>query len=447
MEIVHMMLAIPILIVLLFVTLHRPFYGLLAWIFFSAYLNSWVEIPLGAGLPDLSFGRLVLLFLIIGMIGKFRFRPFSLTDMCILALVIGMSFSISSNDDSAQAFQIILSHYFIPLSAYFFAKRLVNRKKNLDQFLWVISLFGISAAIYTIYEFTTGHVLFVPEEKVLGHFFRGESNLRNIQGLIGNSSSMGRVLASTILVSLYLLLEGTRLNLRTMALSVMLLIQSGGLVLTFSRSPMVALMFSLLIWSFFYPRFRRYLTVVGVVGLLVLGASWQQFSQSRIFVDRINEKVDSFNGRTPRWSAALEMWKARPVQGWGRGAFLENSGDFRTDGRMRDLTSFENEYLEILVETGMLGFLPYLLFMLTILCNGLRLLTKVRSPRWCGFITANTLALAWAVMICFLLSAFAGGVTAMVLMLPCAIAGAIVGSHEDRLHYVQPTWRMVSVEA
>ena len=132
------------------------------------------------------------------------------------------------------------------------------------------------------------------------------------------------------------------------------------------------------------------------------------------------------------------MWKVKPIRGWGAGRYGRESGRFRTDGRTKNFTAIENDYLDIMVKSGLIGFLPYLIFLLAPLASSVRLFFRARSREWTGSITPETIAVYWSVMTPFLI----GSYTAVhdgdiVKMFTFAVAGAVVGSHEHLLRHTR----------
>jgi O-antigen ligase len=127
------------------------------------------------------------------------------------------------------------------------------------------------------------------------------------------------------------------------------------------------------------------------------------------------------------------MWLASPVRGWGYGQFAKLSGHFRADGVHRnfDNGAIENDYLNILVSSGLIGFVPYLAFLLVPLLYSLRLFFKARSRDWIGFIRPQAIALYWAVLLCLIITSYTAVIVHPLLkLIPFAVAGAVVGSHE-----------------
>lgn len=431
--------SIIIVLILMLVIVHRPLYGLILWLFFMVFVNDWVKIPMGAGIPDLSFSRFAVMFLAIFMlaqaaIDKFRFSRIGWAEFFILATIIGIGTAAPLSTNPKKTFQWVISLYFVPMSTYFFAKNLVKSKADLQKVLWAVALLGFVCGAYTLFEYYTGHVLFLPGEKDLSwiRLERG-SGIKLIRGIMGNSGLMGRALATTIPVTFYLFLESEKTkSFYKIILSVMLLVQFYAIVLTMARSPWFALLLSLFVMQIFYPRFRKVFWAITLVAAVVIWATWDQVSDSQVS-QRINDDTSTLEGREARWDAGLNMWKEKPVRGWGFGRFEQQSGKFRTDGINRNFRNgaVENDYLYILVGSGLIGLLPYLMFILVPLINSFRLYFRARAPDWRGFITPNTLTVVWAVLICLLFTSYsAKQVQPVIKLMPFALVGAIVGSQE-----------------
>ncbi len=439
----ELIISIMVVLILLIVTINKPLNGLLLLLFFMAFAESWIEIPMGAGIPDLSFSRFAIIFLGIFMlaqaaIGKFRFAQIGWTEVFILGTVIGIMSAapFSIQPKPIGVIQNTLSLQFTPLVMYFFAKNLIKNKDDLHKLFWVIVLFGFVAGTYTIYESATGNVLFrAKESKELGEWnlVRGDTGIRQIRGLMGSTGKMGRILAATIPLTFYLLLETKKTDLlRKIMLAGMLAIQFCGIVLTYARSPWYALLIALFMMQFFYPQFRKLFFVIAFAALLVVWATWDQVSESQA-ANRVNDEVSTLEGREARWNAGFNMWKSKPIRGWGFGRFAEVAGRFRTDGDRRNFRNgaIENDYLYIAVNTGLIGLGPYILFLLVPLLNSLRLFFKAYAPDWQGFIKPGTISIYWAVLICLVFTSYSAIHSGPVIkMVTFAVVGAVVGSHE-----------------
>jgi O-antigen ligase len=444
---------VSVLIILstLLIAAYRPFYAVLIWLALDSFVETWVKIPMGRGIPDLSFSRFLIAFLVAfllarGAIGKFRFARLNLTDLCIIAAPLGIMASAPLIKDSKGVILYAIAFHLTPMMIYFFAKNLVRSQNDLNKLLWVITLLGVVSAAYGIYELTTGHVLFVAQTEDVNNRLAGyTASLKLIRGYVG-SANIGRILTYSIPISFYLFFETKNLSRKGLLIG-LLAIQAYGIFLTYNRTSWYALLISLALIQFFYPQFRKAFWVIAIVVGVVLFITKDQVNESTVVQDRINSKVSTLEGRQGNWDAGYRMWQARPLQGWGFGQYELKSGQFRTDGKNENFSAIENDYLHILVATGLIGFLPVVIFQLVPLVNSIPLFFKARASPWPGFIKWETIIIFWAIMVSFVLGSYTQVQTqAIVKMIPFAVAGAVIGSHEYLLRRTwtnplsSPTW-------
>lgn len=73
----------------------------------------------------------------------------------------------------------------------------------------------------------------------------------------------------------------------------------------------------------------------------------------------------SLTGRTELWHWAVVFFLEKPIVGWGYGGIFANSGPGPSDiftGQYYDAPHFHNGFLQVLAETGIVGFLFVLIF-------------------------------------------------------------------------------------
>jgi O-antigen ligase len=96
--------------------------------------------------------------------------------------------------------------------------------------------------------------------------------------------------------------------------------------------------------------------------------------------------------------------------------------------------AIENDYLLVLVSAGLIGFLPYLIFLLTPFLDSIRLFRRRHQLAIDGFIKPGTIALYWAVFACFALGSFTAVNSQVVSrLIPFALMGGIIGTHQPLL--------------
>ena len=438
----ELIVSVVTVLTLLLLIFRQPLDGLLLWIFFWPFLETWIKVPMGAGIPDLSFSRFIMAFLGItmlarGAIGKQRIARIGLTEVGIVASVIGITVAapLSVSPDPVGVVQMAIALYLTPLVAYFFAKNLVTSRQDLDRLLMAIALLGFVSGAYAAYEHATGNILLLAKGTSIDNLLlQRAEGIRIIVGIWGDTGLMGRALATTIPVTFYLFLETKGNAARKMLLAVMLVVQFYGILVAMSRTPWYALLAALFVMQLFYPKFRSMFLVILLAAALLLAFTWDQVTDSAVAA-RVNDKVSTLEGRETLWQTGFAMWKAKPIRGWGFGWYARESGRFRTDGYPFNLEVVENDYLYILVGSGLIGFLPYLFVLLMPAINGLRLFWKARSEAWTGFVKKETIAVYWAVLACHLIVSYTAVMNSAGLKLMLfALAGAVVGSHEHLLH-------------
>jgi O-antigen ligase len=444
----ELVVSILVVIALFAIVMRQPLNGLLIWVFFLPFLESYINIPMGKGIPDLSFSRFLIAFMSIailakGAAGKFRLSKISLTDVFVVLATAGLIMTASQSIDPRPTgvVQMTLSWHFSPMASYFFAKNLVRSKRDLKRLLWVIALLGALSGLYAIYELTTGNVLFLSKGRTAEDYdlYRG-SSIRMIRGIWGATGSMGRAVALTIPITFYLWIEAPKGQPSRLILLLMLGFEAAGLLIAMSRTPWYSTMIALFIMQFFYPKFRKVFLILLCVAAVLLWATWDQVAESQV-AERVNDKVSTLEGRSTRWETGLNMWWARPLRGWGYGRYAQESGRFRTDGIRKNIIAVENDYLHMLVAAGVLAFVPYLVFLIAPLVQSIRLFFLTRSPEWAEltrrgavFIQSDTIAVYWAVLTIFAMCAYTALVTSSgIKMIPFSVAGAVIGSHEHLL--------------
>jgi len=437
--------SIVIVIATLALSLYKPLATVMVWVFFFPFLETIIKIPLGANIPDLSFSRFTIAFLAIAMlakatIGLLKIKRIGAVEILTIVSTLGIALSAPLSVNPTGVYQTALAWYFTPFIAYFFAKNLITKRSDIYAIFWAIAFLGTVSAIYAAFEHATGTILFLPRGKTADDLMlvREESGIRLIVGIWGSAGAMGRALAMCIPVTLHLFLENNARRARKLLLAGMLAIQCYSIVITMTRAPWLSLLIALFFMQLFDKRFRRLFIIIAIISAIMLGLTWERVSQSTV-ATRLNDETSTVEGRQARWNAGWNMWLARPIRGWGVGRFEQQSWRFRTDGGNARLNAPENDYLVVMISSGLLGLLPYLGVILIPLVDGLRLIAQARSFQrqdlpWPGFVKVETLAVACAVTICFLVYSFsAANVIAGTKLILLVITGTVIGSHEHLL--------------
>jgi O-antigen ligase len=262
--------------------------------------------------------------------------------------------------------------------------------------------------------------------------------LRLIVGLWGSAGAMGRVLATSMIPTLYLFLESRQTGKRRFLLAGMLAAEGYSLLICMCRAPWLAAIAALFVLQFFDLRVRKLFIVILIAGAIFLPLTWDRVSDSNVAA-RINDENSTYEGREARWQAGFRMWLAKPIRGWGFGRYELEAWRFRTGEYSGRLSAPENDYLVVVIGSGLLGLLPYLGVFLVPLWYSLRLIWQHRAYKrleqaWPGFVKPEALGVAIAMIAGYLVFSWsAANVIAGTKLIILTMLGAVVGSHEHLL--------------
>ena len=202
-----------------------------------------------------------------------------------------------------------------------------------------------------------------------------------------NYTSYGAFTSVFLLIILSCLLSG-RISYDRVLWSGMLLIFGVGFLLCFSRGVWIAMIMGVgfLFWQLGRGEHHKKLLFVGAVGLLGLAIVTIP-GVSELIRERISTIFDfqfaSNRSRLLRWGQAVLMFLRHPIIGNGYGAFAiyyeedtalvgEYTAQFQLDAH--------SEYLQVLAELGIVGFVAWMWVIIRFFRYGLRALRQIEEP-------------------------------------------------------------------
>lgn len=409
--------------VCILITLKHPLEGLLlAFVLhpFVTFIYLYIKLP---GVPALTIGRaaVLIVFALILARGATRQRPFlplTWMDVFMLLSVTGLSIAALRSDSGRSYLQWVGDMYLVPYLIYYIMKYLVAGRPALKQVIWTVAIIGAYCGAYGIYTQTTGNVLFVGAD-FDGYVWYSQS-LRIMRGLLDSPHTFGLVFSLAIPIQFYLLIKARTLNTRILT-ALMLAVTMGGVFLTYKRTAWIATVSSLLIIQFFFPRFRRLFLVLAALAAGIMLLYSNEINDSTVATERVGDNTDTLNGRTGLWEVAWKGWQQEPILGYGLGQFVARSS----------VKVIESTYLWLLVDSGLVGFIPFVLVFILLLKNSIRVY-RARAPSI--FVEPDMVAVFWGSFAAYLIS-FSTVVMNHELpyMLFFLLAGAVVGSQEVAL--------------
>ena len=278
------------------------------------------------------------------------------------------------------SFKFLLSKIWFVVPVFFLGIGLFKNYKNIKPFIWAYSATLIIVVLYsTVRLFQTSLLSDTAAHHVVKPFYN-------------DHTAYGAVLAlfAPVLWGFAFKLK-QKIQIKVTA-AIFAFIVTLGALLSYSRASWIGLVAALGVWGIVKLRIKfRYILSVIVVGAVLIGSFWFQIidklnknnqdtssSITHQISSMTNIRTDASNvERLNRWYCAIEMFKQKPVTGWGPGTYQFQYAPFQLE-RMRTIisTNFGNignshsEYLGPLAEQGILGSLAFIFLAIAILYSG-----------------------------------------------------------------------------
>lgn len=145
------------------------------------------------------------------------------------------------------------------------------------------------------------------------------------------------------------------------------------IIITLSRTALVGLIIFLLIYIFGNKKytFQKKMAVVLIATFLLTPLSYfLLMSKGASFGSTMEHTLLS---RYFRWETALEVFSEHPLIGYGFDRSVNIVSNYHyVSGRMLELGSMHNDYIDLLIKSGIIGLLMFLAFCLNVLSEGIR---------------------------------------------------------------------------
>jgi O-antigen ligase len=255
---------------------------------------------------------------------------------------------------------------------------------------WFLFLFVLGTTIVTIYTLIHHSIYNFGEKE--GHWV--------MYPFFKDHTIYGAILALVLPLSISLFFIKKTNPLEKTGLYTLVGILLVGLFFSYTRAAWLSVFAALFVWLLIYLRIKLlYLLSLGFAVLIGLFVFWDQIqmelarneevSTTEEFGTRLqsaaNVSTDASNlERINRWACAIEMFKERPLLGFGPGTYALEYAQFQEPENLTiistnfgDMGNAHSEYLSALSETGILGFLAFIILVSTIFFTGVRLYYKI----------------------------------------------------------------------
>lgn len=339
-----------------------PLVAFLVWLFFIPFAPFFrFDLHMPAGIPDLSYTRMVGSFLVVYLFaqiarGQRKFVTITFFDLSILFFIIPLVWSaLRAYYGWLWGLQAVFDAFLMPILVYFIARQLVRRPDDFRMMAKAFIAIAVIVAIAAIVEQSTG---FAPFSTIVNaRIYSG--NIRKVSSFQGNPAYVALILAVVAPLTLMLATQGSRLKSK-LGYGLALLALEGGIIATFNRSGMAGGLIGPLTFSLFNRRLLKVLLPVLLVAGVAAWLGWGLLQDSSV-ADRLGSE-SPIDYRVTALEYGLEIHQTSPYIGVGWAWFGRLAADkgFRDNG-VNVLPSTHNSYLNFLVSGGYLLFGGYLI--------------------------------------------------------------------------------------
>ncbi len=381
--------------------------ALMAWLFSMSGLRTLglVSMP---GLPDFSFDRLllvwiILMFILRAILERRKLQGPFLADLLLLAHAVYVLIQLTLWNPASFHTWVLSS--LSPFFAYLYGKYVITRERELRNLLIFLLALGLYYSVTSISEHFGWRALVWPRailDPAIGFWAKGRS-----RGPSLHPPMFGQLLGMVALVPFYFLIRPLRPGVRVLvgALLAMCLL---GLFFTYTRGPWLATIVGILLLGVLRRGYRRVLLVFAVVGVIggLVGAV--QLANTEFFKERL-ENTHTIDNRVGFMASALRMARDHPLFGVGFFRYPEYRGLYNQTtlvpfyGLVRKSDSstiaIHDIYIGRLAEEGLLSVGLLASFTVVILRAFVRKWRVAVAGRW---FNRDALALFAAMMICYM---------------------------------------------
>lgn len=355
----------------------------------SVNIEEWTK-GFGLFIPTepILFGLLILIILQ-QINGSKPIKDFVWKHPIVLAVFFYLGWTlistISSTHPVASAKFLLVKLWFV-VPVLLFGPTVFKNSENRTRFIWLL-LFGMCIAIcYTVFRHAGYNFAEKEGHWVMWPFFK-------------DHTIYGSAIAFVLPVSVGLYLHKQHSLPVRMLLIGLLLIVLVGLYFSSTRAAWLSVVAALGVWALIRWKIKfSWLLGLGLFIGSIVFFSWDTIQMEMARNDQehttedFGEKIQSAANvttdasnleRLNRWACAIEMFKERPIMGFGPGTYAFEYARFQHSDDLTiistsngDMGNAHSEYLGPLAEMGILGLVSILLIVVAIFYKGIKLYHK-----------------------------------------------------------------------
>ena len=389
---------IPVILVILLTAIFE--YRKLIWL---AVLLTPLSIPLDQivyGLPfdmaiptePLLFGILILFILSVAQGRKIDKQITGHPVSKVIYLYLAwMALTAVTSTMPIVSVKFLLARIWYVVIFFFLMTYMFKNQKKIEQFIWLFTIAFVPVIVYTI----TRHVMFGIYDDQVAHWV--------MSPFFNDHTSYGAILAMFIPFLIGFVEAKWISKKHKIWLVGLLFFFVVAEILSYSRAAWLSLIISFGVWVIIKLKIKFRTIVITTISLLLILFTFQNqilqkleqnsTDSSADLMDHItsmtNISTDASNlERINRWHCAIEMFKEKPVFGWGPGTYMFSYAPYQlTSQRTIISTNYgdggnaHSEYLGSLAESGLFGMLNFILLVIIVLYTGVRAYSRTDDNR------------------------------------------------------------------
>lgn len=327
------------------------------------------------------------------------------------AHILWLFFTSLTSSDIIVSFKFLLSRLWFVVPVLMFGTHVFMKKENLKRYLWlyVVGLFIVVS--YTLFM----HSL---------EGFSEEAGHQAMWPFFKDHTSYGAILAMIYPIIIGLFFSKKQSPLVVAILIIFFVVFTVGVYFSYTRAAWLSLAAAFGVYALIKLKIKfKTLATIGLVLGVMTALSWDQIqmrlakNDAEHTTEDAGERIQSMTNvstdasnleRLNRWDCAWEMFKERPLVGFGPGTYAMEYGQFQHSSNLTIISTNDgdggnahSEYLGPLSETGFPGLIIMLAIISAIFYKGIRLYHDLEDQE------AKILLLS---MICGLVTYFTHGV-------------------------------------
>jgi O-antigen ligase len=404
-------------IIILILALRNLTYAFTIWLLVIPFcpMDANLDNMLDLGVANLSPERLVFfvfnaIFFTAIFFRKIRLLPISYLEITMLGFSAILLASLYVHDNIERYHVgVVTAKFLAPMMAFFIAKNVFRNDHDKAVFMW--ALFGLGAylgatAFFEFFRIESWFFTSFIADPAIGSF------ADRARGPFLQAAQNGTAMGMLFFISIYLYARTQSSFLKTAIVGTGCMILLG-VFFSLTRGAWIGTALGLVAVASLHHSFKKLLipgTLIALVSLPILLPLVKSQRSEEAIADRATN-MDNVYYRFNTWLSGLNMFVENPIFGVGVTRFVEFNYFYQNDEiiskaggvQLSGGDAAHNTYIEVASELGLVGLIPYLVIMFSLLSSSVKLYRSLSS----GDSNAkNFIAVFWGAALTYFASSF-----------------------------------------